>query len=96
MAKIKNTTAYPTVTPAANDLIIGTDVSDNKKTVTFTVSSIGGGAAVNQDLNSVLGVGNTSNLNIELNGDQVLVQKIYFLKQYLLVAWDHMVRQDKY
>tara|TARA_Y100001972_G_scaffold127790_1_gene185864 strand:+ start:3860 stop:7855 length:3996 start_codon:yes stop_codon:yes gene_type:complete len=68
MAKIKNTTAYPTVTPAANDLIIGTDVSDNKKTVTFTVSSIGGGAAVNQDLNSVLGVGNTSNLNIELNG----------------------------
>ena len=69
MAKIKNTTAYPTVTPAANDLIIGTDVSDNKKTVTFTVSSIGGGAAVNQDLNSVLGVGNTSNLNIELNGN---------------------------
>ncbi len=68
MAKIKNTTAYPTVTPAANDLIIGTDVSDNKKTVTFTVSSIGGGAAVNQDLNSVLGVGNTSALNIELNG----------------------------
>jgi len=68
MAKIKNTTAYPTVTPSTNDLIIGTDVSDNNKTVTFTVSSIGGGAGVNQDLNSVLGVGNTSLLNIELNG----------------------------
>jgi len=69
MAKIKNTTAYPTVTPASNDLIIGTDVSDNKKTVTFTVSSLGGGGGVNQDLNSVLGVGNTSLLNIELNGN---------------------------
>ena len=69
MAKIKNTTAYPTVTPSTNDLIIGTDVSDNNKTVTFTVSSIGGGVGVNQDLNSVLGVGNTSLLNIELNGN---------------------------
>ena len=69
MAKIKNTTAYPTVAPAANDLIIGTDVSDNKKTVTFLVSSIGGGGGVPQDLNSVLGVGNTSALNIELNGN---------------------------
>ena len=69
MAKIKNTTAYPTVAPAANDLIIGTDVSDNKKTVTFLVSSLGGGGGgVPQDLNSVLGVGNTSALNIELNG----------------------------
>jgi trimeric autotransporter adhesin len=68
MAKIKNTTAYPTVTPADNDLLIGTDVNDNNKTVTFTVSSIGGGAATNQDLNSVLGVGNISTLNIELNG----------------------------
>ncbi len=69
MAKIKNTTAYPTVAPAANDLIIGTDVSDNKKTVTFLVSSLGGGGGVPQDLNSVLGVGNTSALNIELNGN---------------------------
>ena len=68
MAKIKNTTAYPTVTPADNDLLIGTDVNDNNKTVTFTVSSVGGGAATNQDLNSVLGVGNISTLNIELNG----------------------------
>jgi len=68
MAKIKNTTAYPTVTPSASDLIIGTDVNDNNKTVTFLVGALGGGQAVNQDLNSVLGVGNTSLLNIELNG----------------------------
>ena len=68
MAKIKNITAYPTVTPSASDLIIGTDVNDNNKTVTFLVGALGGGSAVNQDLNSVLGVGNTSLLNIELNG----------------------------
>ena len=69
MAKIKNTTAYPTVTPSASDLIIGTDVNDNNKTVTFLVGALGGGSAVNQDLDSVLGVGNTSLLNIELNGN---------------------------
>ena len=69
MAKIKNTTAYPTVIPQVNDLIIGTDVGDNNKTVTFTIGSVGGAAAINQDLNSVLGVGNTSLLNIELNGN---------------------------
>ena len=43
MAKIENTTVYPTVTPAASDLLIATDVSDNNKTVTFLVSSITGG-----------------------------------------------------
>tara|TARA_R110002012_G_scaffold16404_5_gene63446 strand:- start:8441 stop:14704 length:6264 start_codon:yes stop_codon:yes gene_type:complete len=69
MAKIKNTTAYPTVTPAANDLIIGTDVNDNNKTVTFTIASVSGGAPVNQDLDSVLSVGRISNYNIELNGN---------------------------
>ena len=69
MAKIKNTTAYPTVTPSTSDLIIGTDVNDNNKTVTFLVGALGGGVAVNQDLDSVLGVGNTSLLNIELNGN---------------------------
>ena len=68
MAKIKNTTAYPTVTPQVDDLLIGTDVNDNNKTVTFTVGSLTGGAPTNQDLNSVLGVGNISLLNIELNG----------------------------
>ena len=69
MAKIKNITAYPTVTPSVSDLIIGTDVNDGNKTVTFLVGALGGGVAINQDLNSVLGVGNTSLLNIELNGN---------------------------
>ena len=69
MAKIKNITAYPTVTPSVSDLIIGTDVNDGNKTVTFLVGALGGGVAINQDLDSVLGVGNTSLLNIELNGN---------------------------
>ena len=68
MAKIKNTTAYPTVIPADDDLLIGTDVNNNNKTVTFKVSDLSGGAPTNQGLNSVLGVGNISALNIELNG----------------------------
>ena len=42
MAKIENTTVYPTVTPASEDLLIGTDVNDNNKTVTFLVSDISG------------------------------------------------------
>ena len=40
MSKISNTTAYPTVTPAAGDLLVITDVSDSNATKTATVSSI--------------------------------------------------------
>jgi len=39
MSKISNTTAYPTVTPAAGDLLVITDVSDSNATKTATVSS---------------------------------------------------------
>tara|TARA_A100000171_G_scaffold28887_2_gene26958 strand:+ start:4806 stop:5414 length:609 start_codon:yes stop_codon:yes gene_type:complete len=40
MSKISNTTAYPTVTPASNDLVVITDVSDSNSTKTATVGSI--------------------------------------------------------
>ncbi len=69
MAKIENITVYPTVTPAASDLLIGTDVNDSNKTVTFTVADIVGAGSVAQDLNSVLTTGNTSALSIVLTGD---------------------------
>jgi len=60
MAKIENIKVYPTVTPSADDLLIATDVSDNNKTVTFTVGSIGGGAGILQGLQSVLDVNNVA------------------------------------
>ena len=69
MAKIKNTTAYPTVTPSPNDLLIATDVSDNNKTVTFLVSSIASGGGVAQDLQSVLTQGDTAIEDINLTGN---------------------------
>ena len=64
MAKIENTTAYPTVTPAADDLLIGTDVNNDNETVTFKISDIVGAGGVAQDLQSVLTTGNTSTLGI--------------------------------
>lgn len=73
MAKIKNTTVYPTVTPAADDLLIATDVSDENKTVTFLVSSITGGAGVNQGLQSVLDTGNTATQTMQLTGNITLL-----------------------
>ena len=68
MAKIENTQAYPTVTPAASDLLIATDVSNNNETVTFLVSDIAGGGGVLQDLQSVLTTGNTAIEDINLTG----------------------------
>ena len=41
MGKISDTSKYATVTPASNDLIVGTDVSDSNNTKTFTVGSVG-------------------------------------------------------
>tara|TARA_R110002012_G_scaffold154648_1_gene315443 strand:- start:35 stop:553 length:519 start_codon:yes stop_codon:yes gene_type:complete len=42
MAKISNTTAYPNVTPTANDFVILTDVSDSDATKTCTVNDFQG------------------------------------------------------
>jgi hypothetical protein len=41
MAKISNTTAYPNITPTANDFVVLTDVSDNDETKTCTLESVG-------------------------------------------------------
>lgn len=68
MAQIDNTTAYPTVTPAASDLLIGTDVNNDNQTVTFLISDIVGGGGVAQDLQSVLTTGGSSTLPITLTG----------------------------
>ena len=68
MAKIENTTVYPTVLPAADDLLIATDVSNNNKTVTFLVSSLSGGSVVNQGLQSVLDTGNAAAQAMTLTG----------------------------
>lgn len=77
MAKIENTTVYPTVTPAADDLLIATDVSNENKTVTFLVSDIIGGAGVLQGLQSVLDTGNTATENINLTGNITVVGTVY-------------------
>lgn len=69
MAKIENTTAYPTVTPAADDYIIGTDVSNDNETVTFLVSDLTGASGINQGLQSVLSTGNTASGSILLTGN---------------------------
>ena len=66
MAQIENTTAYPTVTPAASDLLIGTDVNNDNQTVTFLISDIVGAGGVAQDLQSVLTTGGSSTLPITL------------------------------
>ena len=72
MAKIFNTTVYPTIVPAATDLLIGTDVSDNNKTVTFKISDIVGGGGAAQDLASVLAIGNSAANDITLTGTGIL------------------------
>ena len=68
MAKIENTTVYPTVTPAAEDLLIATDVSNNNETVTFLVSDLLGQSTL-QGLQSVLDVNNTATQNMILTGN---------------------------
>ena len=72
MAKIFDVSAYPTVSPAGSDLLIGTDVNDSNKTVTFKVSDIVGGGGVAQDLTSVLIVGNSAANDITLTGSGIL------------------------
>ena len=73
MAKIENTSVYPTVTPSSDDLLIGTDVSDDNKTVTFLVSSLTGGVGINQGLQSVLDTGNVATQDITLTGDITVI-----------------------
>jgi len=73
MAKIENTKVYPTVTPAMDDLLIATDVSNKNETVTFLVSDLIGGTGVLQGLQSVLNTGNTATQNINLTGNVTVI-----------------------
>jgi len=65
MSKISNTTAYPTVTPASNDLVVITDVSDLNATKTATISSLalGGPDTILKEKTIVLDYGQLSSLN---------------------------------
>jgi len=72
MAKIFDVSAYPTIIPAGSDLLIGTDVNDNNRTVTFKVSDIVGGGGAAQDLTSVLSIGNSAANNLTLTGTGIL------------------------
>lgn len=76
MAKIENTSAYPTVTPAAEDLLIATDVSDDNRTVTFLVSDLMTQTTL-QGLQSVLDTGNIAIEDINLTGDINVVGTVY-------------------
>jgi len=69
MAKIENTTVYPTVLPTADDLLIATDTSDDNKTVTFLVSSLIAPSSTLQGLQSVLDTGNIATQTMDLTGD---------------------------
>jgi hypothetical protein len=40
MAKISDTAKYPITTPTTSDYFLGTDTSDNKKTVSFTIDAV--------------------------------------------------------
>ena len=73
MAKIENTTVYPLVTPNASDFVIGTDTSDDNRTVSFKISDITASGGL-QDLQSVLdtpttNTGGTAAGDISLTGN---------------------------
>tara|TARA_R100001126_G_C4886058_1_gene182475 strand:+ start:1751 stop:3778 length:2028 start_codon:yes stop_codon:yes gene_type:complete len=72
MAKIENTTVYPTVTPTAEDLLIGTDVSNENNTVTFKISSLTTSSTL-QGLQSVLDTGNSATQTMQLTGSILLL-----------------------
>ena len=81
MAKIENTTVYPLVTPNASDFVIGTDTSDDNRTVSFKISDITASGGL-QDLQSVLdtpttNTGGTAAGDISLTGNITVNGYIY-------------------
>jgi len=72
MAKIENTTVYPLTTPSVDDFVIGTDTSDENRTVSFSIESITATSLL-QGLQSVLDTGNTATEDISLTGNITLV-----------------------
>lgn len=81
MAKIENTTVYPLVTPTASDYVIGTNTSDDNRTVSFSIADIAASGAL-QDLQSVLNTpttnaGGTATGDISLTGNITVNGDIY-------------------
>jgi hypothetical protein len=72
MAKIENTTVYPLTTPSADDFIIGTDTSDDNRTVSFSISTLTATGGL-QGLQSVLDTGAIATQNINLTGNITVV-----------------------
>ena len=72
MAKIENTTVYPLTTPSADDFIIGTDTSDDNRTVSFSISTLTAAGGL-QGLQSVLDTSNVATQNINLTGNITVV-----------------------
>ena len=68
MAKIENTTVYPLTTPSADDFIIGTDTSDDNRTVSFSISTLTASGGL-QGLQSVLDTSNVATQDISLTGN---------------------------
>jgi hypothetical protein len=76
MAKIENTTVYPLTTPSVDDFIIGTDTSDENRTVSFSIESITATSLL-QGLQSVLNAGSIATQNISLTGNITVVGTVY-------------------
>lgn len=72
MAKIENTTVYPLTTPSADDFIIGTDTSDDNRTVSFSIGTLTAAGGL-QGLQSVLDTSNVATQNINLTGNITVV-----------------------
>lgn len=76
MAKIENLSVYPLTTPTADDFIVGTDTSNDNRTVSFKISDLAAAGGL-QGLQSVLDTGNTATQNIDLTGNITVVGTVY-------------------
>ena len=76
MAKIENTTVYPLTTPSVDDFIIGTDTSDENRTVSFSIESITATSLL-QGLQSVLDTSSIATQNISLTGNITVSGTVY-------------------
>ena len=82
MAKIENTTVYPLTTPSVDDFVIGTDTSDENRTVSFSIADITATSLL-QGLQSVLDTQNFATEDISLTGNITLVGGYIYPTQIL-------------
>ena len=76
MAKIENTTVYPLTTPTADDFLVGTDTSNDNRTVSFSIADISAAGGI-QGLQNVLDTDNIATQNISLTGNITVNGDIY-------------------